>query len=76
MSAIIKNKVGNHIYLYESESYRDKEGNVRNKRRIIGKVDPLTGQHVYKPEYIEENGLESIEDSAQEVRLRNCKKIT
>ena len=69
MSAIIKNKVGNHIYLYESESYRDKEGNVRNKRRIIGKVDPLTGQHVYKPEYIEEKGLESIKDNAQEVRL-------
>jgi len=69
MSAIIKNKVGKHIYLYESESYRDKEGKVRNKRRIVGKIDPLSGRHVYKPEYIEEKGLEPTKDGANDKRL-------
>jgi len=57
MSAVIKSKSGNNPYLYESESYRDTDGKVRNKRRIIGKVDSVTGQYIYKPEYIEEKSL-------------------
>lgn len=69
MSAIITCKVRNTVYLYESESYRDADGKVRNNRRIIGKVDPLTGQHVYKPEYIEEKGIHTTDESAQETRL-------
>jgi hypothetical protein len=69
MAAIIKCKVRNQIYLYESVSYRDEEGKVRNRRRIIGKIDPVTGEHIYKPAYIEEKGLAVIADTAQEVKL-------
>jgi len=42
MSAIITSKSGNYTYLYESESYRDENGKVRNRRKIVGKVDPVT----------------------------------
>lgn len=57
MATIVTCKVGNHTYLYESESYRTKDGKVRNNRRIIGKLDPATGESIYKPEYIAEKGL-------------------
>jgi transposase len=53
MACIVKNKVGNNTYLYESVSYRDKHGKPQNKRVIIGKLDPKTGQHRYKQEYLE-----------------------
>ena len=64
MSAIITSKSGNHTYIYESESYRE-DGKVKNRRRIIGKVDPATGNHIYKPEYLERKGLHTTEISAQ-----------
>jgi len=59
MSSIIRLKVGNYIYLYESVSFRNADGKPRNKRTPIGKIDPVTGKPVYKPEYLErmaENG--------------------
>ena len=68
MTAIIKSKSGNYVYLYESESYRD-EGKVKNKRRIVGKVDPQTGQYVYKSEYIEEKGINSIDADVHNAKL-------
>ena len=58
MSSIVEAKVGNHTYLYESVSFRDENGKPRNRRASIGKVDPKTGRHVYKPEYIERRRLE------------------
>jgi transposase len=51
--SIITQKVGKHTYLYESFSYRNENGDPRNKRKPIGKIDPATGQPVYKPEYME-----------------------
>ena len=57
MSSIVKQKVGKHIYLYESVSYRDENGRPRNSRKTIGKVDPETGEYVYKPEYLKRTGL-------------------
>lgn len=69
MSSIIQSKSGKYVYLYESESYRDKNGKVKNKRLIVGKVDPETGQHIYKPEYIEEKGVDALKVSAQEQKL-------
>jgi transposase len=42
---------------------------VRNIRRIIGKVDPVTGEHVYKPEYIEEKGIHTTDETMRETRL-------
>jgi hypothetical protein len=53
MSYIIKNKSGKYTYLYECESWRDKDGKVVGSRRVIGKIDPITGEKHYKPEYIE-----------------------
>ena len=53
MSAIVRNKSGKYTYLYESTSYRDENGSPRSKRVCIGRVDPLTGEDVFNPEYIE-----------------------
>ena len=58
MSSIVQQKVGKHTYLYESTSYRDRNGNPRNKRATIGKIDPATGRHIYKPEYLERKAAE------------------
>jgi transposase len=59
MTSIVKLKSGDRIYLYESISFRNKEGKPRNKRVLIGKIDPISGNPVYKTEYLErmaENG--------------------
>ena len=53
MASIIKQTVKGNTYLYESESYRDEKGNPQNKRKPIGKLDPITGDPIYKDEYIE-----------------------
>ena len=53
MASIVPVKVGKHTYLYESISYRDKNGNPQNNRKSIGKLDPATGKPIYKPEYLE-----------------------
>jgi transposase len=45
-------KVGMHTYLYEVTAYRDQNGKPRNRKHPIGKVDPATGENIYKPEYI------------------------
>lgn len=52
MTSIIRQKVGDKIYLYESVSFRNADGKPRNKRVPIGKIDPKTGNPVYKPEYL------------------------
>jgi transposase len=51
MAFIVRQKVGNHVYLYEAVSYRNREGKPRSKRVPIGKLDEA-GQPVYKNEYI------------------------
>ena len=53
MASIVRQKVGNHTYLYESISFRNDEGKPRNKRVSIGKIDKKTGAPVYKQEYID-----------------------
>jgi len=53
MSYIIENRSGKYTYLYECESWRDKDGKVVGKRKVIGKIDPVTGEKHYKPEYVE-----------------------
>jgi transposase len=45
-------KVGKHIYIYEVCGFRDANGNSRNKKHPVGKIDPRSGEPVYKPEYI------------------------
>lgn len=45
MSYIIEQKVGKHTYLYEAESYWDRDkGAPRQKRKYLGKKDPVTGK--------------------------------
>lgn len=47
MSYTIEQKVKNHIYLYQVESYWDKEKKQSRQKRIyLGKKDPLTGEVV------------------------------
>ena len=53
MSSIIKQKVGNNTYLYESVSFRNDDGLPRNKRTLIGKIEASSGRPVYKPEYLD-----------------------
>ena len=53
MASIVKNKVGKYTYLYESESYRDSNGRPCTRKVSIGKIDHLTGETVYKPEFLE-----------------------
>jgi len=43
MSYIIEQKVGKYTYMYECTAYRDPNGNPRNKREIIGKIDLKPG---------------------------------
>ena len=53
MSSIVKQKVGNNTYLYESVSYRNEDGRPRNKRTLVGKIETGTGRPLYKPEYLD-----------------------
>lgn len=53
MSYIAEVKVGKHTYLYECTAYRDKNGKAKSTRITVGKIDPKTGDRIYKPEYIE-----------------------
>jgi hypothetical protein len=54
MSSIVKCKVNGHVYLYESKSYRDKQGSPRNIRKFIGKIDSETGEPIYTATYLEQ----------------------
>ena len=69
MSCIVPVKVGKHTYLYESVSFRDENGNVQNKRKPVGKLDPITGERVFKPEYIKEKGLHSEIDGGSDLEV-------
>jgi len=53
MPYIIQNRSGKYTYLYECESWRDKNGKVMGRRKVIGKIDQVTGEKHYKAEYIE-----------------------
>ncbi|GHT48175.1 IS4 family transposase [Spirochaetia bacterium] len=52
MASIVRAKVRGDVYLYESVSFRNKDGKPRNKKTIIGKIDRESGLEIYKPEYI------------------------
>jgi hypothetical protein len=45
MSYIVEQRIGNHTYLYEVESYWDREKKQpRQRRKYLGKKDPETGK--------------------------------
>ena len=68
MASIVRNKVGKYTYLYESESYRDSNGQPRTRKISIGKIDPRTGEYAYKPEY-----LERVRDSDKQSNIASAK---
>ena len=70
MAYITEQKVGKYTYLYECVSYRNADGQPRNKRVSIGKIDPHTGQRCYKQEYIERMKL-----AGSPVKTSNTEKI-
>lgn len=70
MSYEVIQKVGQYQYIYLAEGFRNKDGQVRQKRRPIGKINPKTGQKVYKPEYLEELRL-----SGKVVKIPSTEKI-
>ena len=39
MSFIIKEKRNNSTYVYEAESYRDKDGKTKRKKKYLGRLD-------------------------------------
>jgi transposase len=53
MSFIFEQTVGGHRYVFECESYRDENGQPRNRRTSIGKIDPATNRRVYKQDYLD-----------------------
>lgn len=60
MASIVKVKVGKHVYLYESISFRNKEGKPCNHRKPVGKVDKKSGEYIYKQEYVDRKKSEGI----------------
>ena len=74
MSSIINQKVGKHTYLYESVSYRNEKKEPRNKRKIIGKIDPATGKPIFKTEFLERR--EAIEAKKAKEAIKYSTDIT
>jgi len=70
MSYEVIQKVGQYQYIYLAEGFRNKDGQVRQKRRPIGKIDPKTGQKVYKPEYLDELRL-----AGQQIEIPSTEKV-
>ena len=70
MSYEVIQRVGQYQYIYLADGYRNNQGQVRQKRRAIGKINPKTGQKVYKPEYLEELRL-----AGQPVEITTTEKI-
>ncbi|MCL2058370.1 MAG: transposase [Oscillospiraceae bacterium] len=68
MSSITKQHIGKYTYLYESESYWDSEKKRPDNRKIkIGKIDLLSGEPVYKQDYLDK--LKAAGHSVDGMRL-------
>ena len=70
MSYEVIQTVGKYQYIYLAEGFRNKDGQVRQKRRPIGKINPKTGQKVYKPEYLEDLRL-----SGKQIEIPSTEKV-
>jgi hypothetical protein len=54
MASVTKQNIGIYTYLYESESFWDKKNKRPDNKKIkIGKIDLLSGEPVYKQEYLD-----------------------
>ena len=72
MSYIIEQRVGKHTYLYECVSYRNENGAPRSKRIPVGKIDPISGERRYKPEYLERRAAEGRPVEVVQVPLQQA----
>jgi hypothetical protein len=53
MSFEVIQKVGKYQYIYLAVGYLNDGGKPRQHRTPIGKIDPATGEKVYKQSYID-----------------------
>jgi len=54
MSSITKQRIGRYTYIYESTSFWDSNNkHPSNRKIIIGRLDPDTGEQCFKQEYID-----------------------
>jgi transposase len=53
MSFEVVQKVGKYQYIYLADGYRNERGEPRQHRTPIGKIDPATGEKVYKQSHID-----------------------
>lgn len=63
-------KSGKHMYICLGKAYRDEKGRPRSTRECIGKVDPETGERIYKAEYLqrlEQEGVDTTDMTSDEV---------
>lgn len=70
MSFEVIQKIGKYQYIFLAKGYRNDKGQVRQKRRSIGKIDPITGKKKYKPEYLQE-----LRQTGQHVEISSTEKI-
>ena len=76
MSCITKQHIGKYTYIYKSTSYRDQNGKPRNRKICIGKIDPATGETIYKPSYLKEIETQSekkLESTSSEKNSKDIK---
>ena len=67
----VTNKKSGITYVYESESYWDKEKKQpRNKRKLIGKIDPETGEIIPTRNHVSDipNGSGDLPASIAELK--------
>ncbi|MDI9471111.1 MAG: hypothetical protein QM296_13065 [Bacillota bacterium] len=63
-------KSGKHTYICLGRAYRDEKGRPRSKREYIGKIDPETGERIYKAEYLkrlEQEGVDTTDMASDAV---------
>ena len=77
MSTIVEQKVKGNVYLYEATGYWDKEKKqARQKRKYLGKKDPVTGELIPRktdPEYNKDEHLEFLERKIRSLEIKGKK---
>lgn len=81
MSYVIEQKSGKNVYLYEVESYWDKDKKQsRQKRRYLGKKDQATGEtitprkSVMPKEIFDYGHIHAVRNVAQQTKIISCLK--
>ncbi|MDI9471180.1 MAG: hypothetical protein QM296_13410, partial [Bacillota bacterium] len=56
-------KSGKYEYICLGHAYRNEKGRPRSTREYIGKIDPKTGERIYKAEYLQRLEQEGADTS-------------